>query len=93
MRKPTKEQLADQVEHVLLPVVRSLVDSPDRVGADITITEQLILVELTCARGDEGQVIGREGRHADSLRTLFNGVFCRSGRRFHLVCPSTQGIQ
>ncbi len=52
-------------------IVKALVDQPEQV----TVTEiegaQTVVLELSVAKSDMGQVIGKRGRHADAIRTIF----------------------
>ena len=42
------------------------------------------LIELRVAKEDIGKVIGKEGRTAQSMRTLLSAVSTKLGRRAHL---------
>ena len=41
-------------------------------------------IELRVAREDIGKVIGKDGRTAQSIRTLLNAAASKAGRRAHL---------
>ena len=43
-----------------------------------------IVIELRVAKDDVGKVIGKEGRTAQSMRTLLTAVSSKLGRRAHL---------
>ena len=51
-------------------VVHQLVDHPEQVVIEEEETEKSITYKVTVAEEDKGQVIGREGKIAKSLRTV-----------------------
>jgi uncharacterized protein len=55
-------------------VVRALVDVPDHVKVSAVRGEQTTVIELQVAKEDLGKVIGKQGRTAQSLRTLLNAA-------------------
>ena len=67
---------------LLLYLVRALVDQPDSVQVE-TFEEDdgTIVLELTVADDDYGQVIGRGGRTAQALRTVVKAAAVKENRR------------
>jgi uncharacterized protein len=65
-------------------IARSLVDSPDRVQVREVTGERFPRIELAVAREDIGKIIGKDGRTAQSIRTLLNAAASKAGRRAHL---------
>jgi uncharacterized protein len=65
-------------------IARSLVDQPDRVSVREVTGDRFPRIELTVAREDIGKVIGKDGRTAQSIRTLLNAAASKAGRRAHL---------
>lgn len=65
-------------------IARELVDEPDSVSVEQIESEHNSLVELRVADGDIGKVIGKDGRTAQSMRTLLAAASQKSGRRAHL---------
>jgi predicted RNA-binding protein YlqC (UPF0109 family) len=61
-----------------------LVDRPDQVQVTEVGGEQNSVIELRVAKEDIGKVIGKEGRTAQSMRTLLTAVSQKIGRRAHL---------
>lgn len=55
-------------------VVKSLVDLPDQVRVSAVRGEQTTVIELHTAKEDLGKVIGKQGRTAQSLRTILNAA-------------------
>ena len=65
-------------------IARSLVDQPDRVQVREVTGERFHRIELSVAREDIGKIIGKDGRTAQSIRTLLNAAASKVGRRAHL---------
>ena len=55
-------------------IVKALVDFPDQVKVNAVRGEQTTVIELNVARDDLGKVIGKQGRTAQSLRTVLNAA-------------------
>ena len=55
-------------------VVKALVDFPDEVRVSAIRGEQTTVIELHVAKEDLGKVIGKQGRTAQSLRTILNAA-------------------
>ena len=55
-------------------VVKSLVDVPSEVKVNAVKGEQTTVIELNVAKEDLGKVIGKQGRTAQSLRTILNAA-------------------
>jgi len=72
--------LADLVQLI----ARALVDQPDRVSVREVQGDRFPRIELSVAREDIGKVIGKDGRTAQSIRTLLNAAASKAGRRAHL---------
>jgi predicted RNA-binding protein YlqC (UPF0109 family) len=65
-------------------IARALVDQPDRVSVREVQGDRFPRIELSVAREDIGKVIGKDGRTAQSIRTLLNAAASKAGRRAHL---------
>jgi uncharacterized protein len=65
-------------------IARSLVDQPDRVSVREVQGDRFPRIELVVAREDIGKVIGKDGRTAQSIRTVLNAAASKLGRRAHL---------
>ncbi|MCC6475690.1 KH domain-containing protein [bacterium] len=71
-------------------IVKHLVEKPEAVRIEKTTDESgRVLYKLYVGQGDLGQVIGKEGRTARSLRTLVYAAAARKGIRagFEIVDP------
>jgi predicted RNA-binding protein YlqC (UPF0109 family) len=60
---------------------RQLVDHPEGVHVDEHDSGDTTVLTLRVSPGDLGKVIGREGRTAQSLRTLLSASAAAQGRR------------
>ena len=65
-------------------IARALVEYPDQVDVEEIESENNTVIELRVAREDLGKVIGRDGRTAQSMRTLLTAASSKVGRRAHL---------
>ncbi len=65
-------------------IARSLVDQPDKVVVQEVPGDRFPRIELSVAREDIGKVIGKDGRTAQSIRTVLNAAASKAGRRAHL---------
>jgi predicted RNA-binding protein YlqC (UPF0109 family) len=63
-------------------LVRALVDSPDRVEIEeFEEDDGTLVLELSVAEDDYGQIIGRGGRTAQALRTVVKAAAVKDNRR------------
>jgi predicted RNA-binding protein YlqC (UPF0109 family) len=63
-------------------LVRALVDSPDRVQIEeFEEDDGTLVLELSVAEDDYGQIIGRGGRTAQALRTVVKAAAVKDNRR------------
>ncbi len=87
----TKETMNDQefVEYV----VKALVDNPADVSSDRTVDEMGVLITLKVNPQDLGQVIGRQGQTAKSLRTLLRVVGAKNHARVNLKIYEPEGYR
>jgi predicted RNA-binding protein YlqC (UPF0109 family) len=83
------EQFADQefVEYV----IKSIVDHPDAVKSERTIDEMGVLITLSVSPEDMGQVIGRQGQTAKSVRTLLRVIGAKNDARVNLKILEPEG--
>jgi predicted RNA-binding protein YlqC (UPF0109 family) len=65
-------------------IASELVDHPDQVEVSELAGDNNTVIELRVAREDVGKVIGKEGRTAQSMRTILTAVSTKLGRRAHL---------
>ncbi len=72
-------------------VVKALVDHPADVKTERTIDEMGVLITLHVNPEDMGQVIGRQGQTARSLRTLLRVVGAKNNARVNLKIYEPEG--
>jgi predicted RNA-binding protein YlqC (UPF0109 family) len=72
------------LKELIRTIAMELVDHPDQVVVTEIEGEHNSLIELRVAKEDIGKVIGKEGRTAQSMRTILTAVSTKLGRRAHL---------
>jgi len=60
-------------------IAKNLVDHPDAVQVTETENDRTMTLELTVAKGDEGQIIGKKGQTVSALRTLLTNISAKAG--------------
>ena len=71
-------------EELLRGIVACLVDDQDQVLIDIKSSKRGVMYEIEVADGDVGKLLGRSGKHADALRTLFIAIYGKLGKKLLL---------
>jgi predicted RNA-binding protein YlqC (UPF0109 family) len=70
------------VKELLEYIARGLVENPDEVRVnEVQEADGTIVLELSVAQGDYGNVIGRGGRTASALRTVVKAAAVKEKRR------------
>jgi predicted RNA-binding protein YlqC (UPF0109 family) len=70
------------VRELLVYLARQLVDEPERVEVEqFEEDDGTLVLELSVAADDYGQVIGRGGRTAQALRTVVKAAAVKDNRR------------
>jgi predicted RNA-binding protein YlqC (UPF0109 family) len=72
------------LKELIRSIAVELVDHPDQVVVTEIPGDNNSLIELRVAKDDIGKVIGKEGRTAQSMRTLLAALSTKIGRRAHL---------
>jgi predicted RNA-binding protein YlqC (UPF0109 family) len=72
-------------------VVKSIVDHPDDVKVERRIDEMGVLISLSVNPEDMGQVIGRQGGTAKSIRTLLRVIGAKNNARVNLKINEPEG--
>jgi len=62
-------------------IAKSLVDNPDQVEVHETQNGNRVRLELNVAKEDMGRVIGKNGRVANSIRTMLRVAAEREGKQ------------
>ena len=82
-----KEQDKEFLEYV----VKALVDHPDDVKVDRKVDEMGVLLTLKVHPDDMGQVIGRKGSTARSIRDLIRIIGLKNHARVNLKIEEPEG--
>ena len=70
------------MRELLEHLARALVDQPDRVKVEsFEEDDGTLVLELSVAEDDYGQVIGRGGRTAQAIRTVVKAAAVKDNRR------------
>jgi predicted RNA-binding protein YlqC (UPF0109 family) len=72
------------LKQLVLTLAEALVDDPASVDVAEIEGDNNIILELRVAKNDIGKVIGKDGRTAQSLRTIVSAASIKIGRRAHL---------
>lgn len=72
-------------------LVKSIVDHPDEVKVDRKVDEMGVLLSLRVNVQDMGQVVGRQGATAKSIRSLLRIVGIKNNARVNLKIEEPEG--
>jgi predicted RNA-binding protein YlqC (UPF0109 family) len=72
------------LKQLVQTLAEALVDDPASVEVAELEGDNNIILELRVAKNDIGKVIGKDGRTAQSLRTIVSAASIKIGRRAHL---------
>jgi len=72
-------------------IVKSLVDHPDEVKVDRKVDEMGVLLSLKVNPEDMGQIIGRAGSTARSIRSLVRIIGLKNHARVNLKIEEPEG--
>jgi len=81
----------EQDQQFLEYVVKSIVDHPDEVKIDRKVDEMGVLLSLRVHQQDMGQVVGRQGATAKSIRSLLRIVGIKNNARVNLKIEEPEG--
>lgn len=69
------------MEEVLETIIKNLVDNQEAVEIKQVEGEKTIIFEVKVAEGDMGKIIGRQGKIAQSIRTVMKAVANRKDKK------------
>ncbi len=72
------------LKELIKAIAVELVEHPDQVLVTEIATDNNNIIELRVAKEDIGKVIGKEGRTAQSMRTLLAAMSTKVGKHAHL---------
>ena len=73
------------MKEMLETIIKTTVDSPDKVKIDIAETENTNIYELHVAEGEVGMVIGKQGKNISAIRTLLSAATAKAGGKRSLL--------
>lgn len=85
--------MAEQDQEFVEYIVKGLVDHPEDVKTERTVDEMGVLITLHLNAEDMGQVIGRQGQTAKSIRTLLRVVGAKRKSRVNLKIHEPEGFR
>jgi hypothetical protein len=62
-------------------IAQALVDNPEQVAVNEVKGNQTSILELKVAKEDLGKVIGKQGRTAQAMRTIFSSASAKVKKR------------
>ena len=74
----------EALKELIHSIAVELVDHPDQVEVTEVASHNNTVLELRVAKDDIGKVIGKEGRTAQSMRTILTAASSKLGLRAHL---------
>ncbi len=69
------------MKNLVESIVKALVDYPDEVVINETSGESIMILEISVASDDIGKVIGKEGRIANSIRTVVKAAAAKLDKK------------
>jgi predicted RNA-binding protein YlqC (UPF0109 family) len=75
---------APDIPTLMTHLAKSLVDAPEEVDVEAFEEGDHIVLELVVAESDLGKIIGRQGRMANSLRTILGAAALKMRKRYQL---------
>ena len=72
-------------------IVKTLVNSPEKVSVERKIDEKGVLLTLSVDPQDVGRVIGKRGATAQSIRTLLRALGTKNDARYNLKIVNNDG--
>jgi len=73
------------MKEMLEAIIKTIVDSPDKVKIDIAETDNTNIYELHVAEGEVGMVIGKQGKNISAIRTLLSAATAKAGGKKSLL--------
>ena len=69
------------MKEILETIIKNLVDNPEAVEIKEVENEKTITFEVKAAEEDMGKIIGRQGKIAQSIRTIMRAVANRKDKK------------
>ncbi|NIM07361.1 MAG: KH domain-containing protein [Armatimonadetes bacterium] len=81
------------MQELIEMIVKALVDSPDEVRIKKVEGERSIIFEVRVPQEDLGKVIGKQGRIANSIRTLVRAAGTKQRKSIWVAINSTDDAE
>jgi predicted RNA-binding protein YlqC (UPF0109 family) len=65
-------------------IAKALVDQPEKVSVVEIESRNTNVLELSVAKSDIGKIIGKQGRHAQAIRTILSAASGKLRKRYIL---------
>ena len=65
-------------------IAKALVDQPEKVSVVEIESRNTNVLELSVAKSDIGKIIGKQGRHAQAIRTILSAASGKIRKRYIL---------
>ncbi len=72
------------MKELLEVIVKGLVDNKDEVAVEEKTVGQMLVLSVKVAQGDMGQVIGKQGKMAKSIRNVMKSVASREHKKINV---------
>ena len=69
------------MKEVLETIVKNIVENPEAVSVTQKKKEEKVVLEVKVAESDMGRIIGKQGKIANSIRTLMKALAGREHKR------------
>jgi predicted RNA-binding protein YlqC (UPF0109 family) len=69
------------MKDLLIQIVKSLVDNPEQLQITEIEGSQTVVLEPRVAKSDMGEVIGKQGKTANAIRSILNAASGKAGKR------------
>ena len=65
-------------------IAKALVDHPEQISVNEIESNNTVIIELKVAKEDLGKIIGKQGRTANSIRSILNAMAGKTRKRLIL---------
>jgi len=72
------------MKDLLIKIVKALIDNPEQVQVNEILSSQTVVLELRVDKSDMGKIIGKQGRTANTIRTVLNAASGKVRERYVL---------
>jgi len=72
------------MKDLITEIVQAMVDLPEEVSVNEVTAEHTSVLELRVAKTDMGKVVGKQGRMAQSIRTIISAASGKARKRYIL---------